>query len=81
MRIDAETIRTKKDNPCFKCENRAVGCHSTCQEYLLWVEEYRAKKSEIQAERAKEDDINEYSLLRTIRAKKVHQRLEQYKKD
>jgi hypothetical protein len=25
--------------PCFKCENRTVSCHSTCEKYLAYREE------------------------------------------
>ena len=23
-----------KDNPCFKCESRAIGCHARCSKYI-----------------------------------------------
>ena len=25
--------------PCYKCENRAVGCHSSCSKYSEWKED------------------------------------------
>ena len=78
MRLDAGTVRTKTRTPCFKCENRAVGCHSTCKEYQAWVEEYQAKKSEIQAEKAKQDDIEGYNVTRSMKSRKAHMRLKQY---
>ena len=34
-------IETAK-NSCYKCENRQVGCHGSCESYLAW----RAKRME-----------------------------------
>lgn len=28
-------------NPCFKCERRVVGCHSTCGDYIKYKEEIK----------------------------------------
>lgn len=25
-----------KNNPCYKCSNRKLYCHSRCEEYLVW---------------------------------------------
>jgi hypothetical protein len=25
-----------KQGPCFKCQDRAPGCHSTCEKYLKY---------------------------------------------
>lgn len=27
------------DNPCYKCPDRQVGCHGTCQKYISWTTE------------------------------------------
>ena len=26
-------IKEQKNRPCYKCEKRCVGCHSTCPDY------------------------------------------------
>lgn len=28
------------NNPCYECEDRAVGCHATCEKYINWRKEY-----------------------------------------
>lgn len=32
-----------KDNGCYGCTERKVGCHSKCERYLKWKEEYDKK--------------------------------------
>lgn len=27
---------TRKDNPCYKCENRYPCCHMECEDYMVW---------------------------------------------
>lgn len=29
-----------RENPCYKCDHRSVGCHGTCQDYILWKNDY-----------------------------------------
>ena len=29
--------------PCFKCENRTISCHSTCEKYLEYQKERQAE--------------------------------------
>lgn len=28
--------RHSDPNPCFKCKNRILGCHSKCEQYSAW---------------------------------------------
>ena len=30
--------------PCYKCGARALGCHSDCAKYLMWVKQSREEK-------------------------------------
>lgn len=25
-----------EDDPCYKCQDRVVGCHSSCEKYINW---------------------------------------------
>jgi len=25
-----------KQTPCYKCEFRTVGCHGSCEKYIMW---------------------------------------------
>lgn len=49
----------KPKGPCLDCADRCVGCHSECEKYISWKEEYgKAKLEHINAtrsERALED--------------------------
>lgn len=31
--------------PCIDCNARVVGCHSTCNEYIVWKEDREKKTS------------------------------------
>ena len=31
-------------NPCYKCEERCMGCHSYCEKYSAFKEEFDSKK-------------------------------------
>lgn len=32
---------------CFNCQERHVGCHSTCERYAAWLKEKKEAKSNI----------------------------------
>ena len=48
-------------NPCKNCEDRHIGCHSTCKEYLRMSKE----RDKIRKERAKEHVIQDYMCDRS----------------
>lgn len=29
-------MNSRSDTPCFNCNNRQMGCHSSCDLYLKW---------------------------------------------
>lgn len=31
-----DTTNGLNSSPCFKCTERAVGCHGTCEKYCTW---------------------------------------------
>lgn len=35
-----QTLKTNIKNPCYKCEDREIGCHSTCEKYNEWKKEH-----------------------------------------
>lgn len=35
-----------KENPCYGCEDRQVGCHGVCERYSAWKTEHDAEKDE-----------------------------------
>lgn len=34
-------------NPCYKCEERQIKCHSTCEKYKEWRKAYDEQKAKI----------------------------------
>lgn len=44
--------------PCKGCENRKVGCHSSCAMYQAWNERHQQVREEIS--KAKNKDIEAY---------------------
>ena len=40
-------------NPCYKCADREVGCHSKCDKYKAWAKEEYALKEALYATRKK----------------------------
>ena len=51
------------DAPCKGCEERTLGCHAKCEEYI----EYRKRLDEILEERQKVRMLNEADTLRPHR--------------
>lgn len=41
----------KIDDPCYECDKRKVGCHSTCEPYLKWSDGVRELHAAIQKEK------------------------------
>lgn len=60
------------DNPCYNkgndCPDRIVGCHSTCQKHLAWLEQHKKLLNKKRQETAKRNDIVAYTT-------EVHQKL------
>ena len=52
-------IPTLKDNPCYNCTERRVGCHSKCDKY----KEFKEKLAEL---RDKEKFFRTYRAARTV---------------
>lgn len=40
--------------PCYNCDNREIGCHSKCKQYI----EFTELQSEIRKQRYKDNDIS-----------------------
>lgn len=42
-----------KNNPCKDCSRRQKGCHSNCNEYIIWRADKDLINSQIRANREK----------------------------
>lgn len=49
----AYSNRNTKYDDCYHCEERTVGCHSTCEKYLKAKEEYDEIKKKVLEEKQK----------------------------
>lgn len=63
-----------KENPCFKCTDRQVGCHARCDRYQSWNEERLALKEKADKERVKEMKLQEEPFRAIERTNKERRR-------
>lgn len=57
-------------NPCFKCEDRTAGCHSTCKRYLEWQRIHQKELDQRREELAMSDVYLAYAKRRASQRKK-----------
>lgn len=55
--------------PCKECVNRKVGCHSTCEDYAEYLQDFKAKKKYVSA---REGDIYTAEYIRNRKQRKKH---------
>lgn len=52
-----------EDAPCYKCGDRAVGCHLDCNRYAAWKEQYNKTLAQIN-KRRRADNVYRAHLYR-----------------
>lgn len=57
-------------SPCKDCKERQVGCHSTCEKYLVWNKAWVENKNEISKQRYLAKQINSHEIETTYKAKR-----------
>lgn len=55
---------------CYKCQERHVGCHGTCERYNDELEEHIKRKDQIRQEKKKVREICSYTVDSVTRKKK-----------
>lgn len=58
-------------NPCMDCNRRQVGCHSSCVDYIGYIEEYR----DIKEQRRKESEYWGYTARVVLKRLKELEKL------
>ena len=58
-------------NPCYKCENRRIGCHSTCEQYISWSQEETRRKRQIYNTKAHIEKTYPATIKRSRRHEEV----------
>ena len=56
--------------PCRDCQDRAVGCHSTCPKYTAAKSEHTRNRIKVQKLKVAEDSADDYECERKIRLNK-----------
>ena len=57
------------NDPCYKCDDRVIGCHSKCKKYIEWA----ASRRELNEKIARERNLNALAIghvVSTIRRNK-----------
>ena len=49
-----------KENACYNCAERTVGCHSTCEKYAAFAEETKKRRQEKFDSKTPEKIANDY---------------------
>ena len=55
-----------RKSPCYKCENRAEGCHGNCEKYA----EYKDRARDAYEKRKVGTEANDFLAEQSIRRKK-----------
>ena len=62
---------TRVKNPCYKCEDRTIGCHAGCESYSAWKAEQVETREKISAAKARENIAVDYVVKGKLKAKKI----------
>ena len=68
---------TVNKNPCYKCVERAVGCHGWCDRYIGWTKAEAEKREAIAQFKKEEVGFLDYQE----KAKRRLQRWQSYRKE
>lgn len=52
----------KPDAPCLRCESRSVGCHRTCEKYILYKSNAQEYFRKIQEEKMKAKSADVFQI-------------------
>lgn len=61
---------SKKDTPCYMCEDRVMGCHGKCEKYAAFKEENEKRKAAAYAEKEITEALKECTRRQAKRSGK-----------
>lgn len=64
--------QTRIKPPCFKCKDRTVGCHSSCEKYASFKEELDEIRGCATSENEKKRMLDDYVVNMKIKYKADH---------
>ena len=53
---------SKNKCPCYKCNDRDIGCHAKCKNYKNWREKYYNTKAEIKKSKVADKMFIEHTI-------------------
>lgn len=62
------------ENPCFRCEHHAAGCHDDCRAYKDWQERHIAEYRRRRTEQERSNALRSYCIEGVSRRKKRRER-------
>lgn len=62
-KMSNQSVKTVGKSPCYKCENRVIGCHAECEVYNAWKAKSKIE-SEAERKRRKETLLDPRILIR-----------------
>ena len=72
-----EWCKPQSTPPCYKCQDRAVGCHSNCQKHAEWKREDVKRKREFKSYNRDIRLVEDYEILQ--KQKNAKKRTRQWK--
>ena len=67
--------QTRIKPPCFKCKDRNVGCHSSCEKYKSFSEELGEIKNKRLKEYNRDNMLVDYEIGMKIKYKTDHMKI------
>lgn len=62
MKVYERSVMPRTKSPCQHCEDRTVGCHSTCEKYKAFVDERLEIGENIKQHRKEENILNSFQV-------------------
>lgn len=63
-------MNNDKKGVCHLCDKRYIGCHSTCEDYLEWRQQFDEEKDYIRAMKKKDMETKTYAKESIAREKR-----------
>ena len=63
-------MNNDKKGVCHKCDKRYLGCHSTCEDYLEWRQQFEEEKEYIRTQRKRDMETMMYAKESIARERK-----------
>lgn len=66
--------RIKDNPPCYKCTERAEGCHGRCERYQDWKAKQQEETAQIYEAKTRGGSAEHFLISGTLKRRKHHER-------